>query len=146
MFSSHIDRSNEDVYNTGDDERLSPTNAEQPEAPLVSARCMYKEIVVIGTRILMGVYSLGFTDEDSIDDFVRETAIATNRGADKADAWAAKLKDQDIMTVGDLRGLLDEDWLALGLTVFASRALKNMLRNNEKKSKSPDVIPKAEEH
>ncbi|CDS13028.1 hypothetical protein LRAMOSA05212 [Lichtheimia ramosa] len=119
-------RSNEDVYNTGDDERLSPTNAEQPEAPLVSARC--------------------FTDEDSIDDFVRETAIATNRGADKADAWAAKLKDQDIMTVGDLRGLLDEDWLALGLTVFASRALKNMLRNNEKKSKSPDVIPKAEEH
>lgn len=98
-----------------------------------------------GTRSLIHV-CLGFTDEDSIDDFVRETAIATNRGADKADAWAAKLKDQDIMTVGDLRGLLDEDWLAIGLTVFASRALKNMLRNNEKKSKSPDVIPKEEEH
>ena len=34
------------------------------------------------------------------------------------------------MTVGDLRGLLDEDWSGIGLTVFALRALKNMLRNN----------------
>lgn len=34
------------------------------------------------------------------------------------------------MTVGDLRELLDEDWLSLGLTVFAIRALKNMLKNS----------------
>lgn len=37
------------------------------------------------------------------------------------------------MTVGDLKELLDEDWSSLGLTVFAVRALKNMLRkqNNQ---------------
>jgi hypothetical protein len=34
------------------------------------------------------------------------------------------------MTVGDLRELLDEDWACLGLTVFAIRALKNMLQNS----------------
>lgn len=33
------------------------------------------------------------------------------------------------MTVGDLRELLDEDWSSIGLTVFAIRALKNMLRS-----------------
>ena len=31
------------------------------------------------------------------------------------------------MTVGDLRDLHDEDWAGIGLTVFAQRALKNML-------------------
>ena len=73
-----------------------------------------------------------YTDDSPIEDFVRETAAATNRGQDKAEEWAAKLMDQDIMTVGDLRGLLDEDWSGIGLTVFALRALKNMLRNNGK--------------
>ncbi|KAI8890001.1 hypothetical protein K501DRAFT_82392 [Backusella circina FSU 941] len=32
------------------------------------------------------------------------------------------------MTVGDLRDLHDEDWVGIGLTVFALRALKNMLK------------------
>lgn len=32
------------------------------------------------------------------------------------------------MTVGDLRDLHDEDWAGIGLTVFALRALKNMLQ------------------
>jgi hypothetical protein len=39
------------------------------------------------------------------------------------------------MTVGDLRDLHDEDWAGIGLTVFALRALKNMLiggGNNKK--------------
>lgn len=80
-----------------------------------------------------------YTDESSIDDFVRETAAATNRGEDKALEWAAKLKDQDIMTVGDLRELLDEDWSNIGLTVFALRALKNMLRQSVKSQKPAEV-------
>lgn len=32
------------------------------------------------------------------------------------------------MTVGDLRDLHDEDWAGIGLTVFALRAMKNMLK------------------
>jgi len=53
--------------------------------------------------------------------------MATNRGIEKSQEWLARLAAQDIMTVGDLRDLHDEDWSNLGLTVFASRALKNAL-------------------
>jgi WNK lysine deficient protein kinase len=56
-----------------------------------------------------------------------ETAAATNRNKNKAQEWVRKLQSQDIMTVGDLRDLHDEDWAAIGLTVFAMRALKNSL-------------------
>lgn len=41
------------------------------------------------------------------------------------------------MTVGDLRDLHDEDWVNLNLTVFASRALKNMLFGKGMKLTSP---------
>ncbi|KAI8826681.1 kinase-like domain-containing protein [Fimicolochytrium jonesii] len=68
-----------------------------------------------------------YTDDRPIEELVMDTALATNRGTDKAYEWLAKLKDQDVMTVGDLRELHDEDWASLGLTVFASRALKNVL-------------------
>jgi WNK lysine deficient protein kinase len=57
----------------------------------------------------------------------------------KAHEWIEKLKDQDIMTVGDLRELLDEDWAGIGLTVFALRALKNMLRNSKISKPSSDM-------
>ena len=60
--------------------------------------------------------------------FVADCAQASHRGADKAHEWARKLQNQDIMTVGDLRDLHDEDWAGIGLTVFALRALKNMLK------------------
>jgi hypothetical protein len=72
---------------------------------------------------------LEYFDDTSIDLFVNDTAKATNRSLSKASEWIQKLKDQDIMTLGDLRELLDEDWSCIGLTVFAIRALKNMLRN-----------------
>lgn len=60
--------------------------------------------------------------------FVRDCATAAHRNSDKAHEWINKLKNQDIMTVGDLRDLHDEDWAGIGLTVFALRALKNMLK------------------
>ncbi|KAI8376940.1 kinase-like domain-containing protein [Blakeslea trispora] len=79
-----------------------------------------------------------YPDDTCIDTFVYDTAKATNRDPLKADEWLQRLKDQDIMTVGDLRELLDEDWSGIGLTVFAIRALKNMLRskNNENNNSS----------
>lgn len=40
------------------------------------------------------------------------------------------------MTIGDLRDLHDEDWSSLGLTVFASRALKNALQGKLYRSNS----------
>lgn len=71
---------------------------------------------------------LEYTNDTDIEVFVRDCAIASHRNTDKAIEWANKLKDQDIMTVGDLRDLHDEDWAGIGLTVFALRALKNRLQ------------------
>ncbi|RUP19793.1 hypothetical protein BC936DRAFT_139289 [Jimgerdemannia flammicorona] len=77
---------------------------------------------------LMESFSLkDYPNDTSIGDFVRDAASASNRGMDKANEWVKKLQNQDIMTVGDLRDLHDEDWSGIGLTVFALRALKNAL-------------------
>jgi hypothetical protein len=46
---------------------------------------------------------------------VKDTALASKRGLEKAIEWLAKLKEQDIMTVGDLRDLQDDDWQSLYL-------------------------------
>ncbi|KAG0197963.1 hypothetical protein BGX28_008554 [Mortierella sp. GBA30] len=62
-----------------------------------------------------------------IEDLVNDTAMAYHRGPDKAKEWLAKLKNQDIMTIGDLKDLQDSDWAGFDLTVFASRALRNRL-------------------
>ncbi|ORZ19384.1 kinase-like domain-containing protein [Absidia repens] len=75
-----------------------------------------------------------YSDDTTIDVFVRDCAVATHRNADKAHQWINKLQNQDIMTVGDLRDLHDEDWSGIGLTVFALRALKNMLKGKKLQS------------
>lgn len=72
-----------------------------------------------------------YADDTDIELFVRDCAIASHRNVEKAHEWANKLKNQDIMTVGDLRDLHDEDWSGIGLTVFALRALKNMLKGKK---------------
>lgn len=78
--------------------------------------------------------SIEYTDDTDIELFVRDCAIASHRNVEKAHEWANKLKNQDIMTVGDLRDLHDEDWAGIGLTVFALRALKNMLKGKKQSS------------
>ncbi|CAB4412737.1 unnamed protein product [Rhizophagus irregularis] len=75
-----------------------------------------------------------YPDDTPIEQFVRDTALAINRDTEKANDWSKKLKNQDIMTVGDLRALMDEDWGQIGLTVFALRALKNALHVAKSKS------------
>ncbi|KAG2184902.1 hypothetical protein INT43_000815 [Umbelopsis isabellina] len=80
-----------------------------------------------------------YSDDTTIDVFVRDCAVATHRNMDKALEWIKKLQNQDIMTVGDLRDLHDEDWAGIGLTVFALRALKNMLKG--KKLAGQSVLP-----
>lgn len=72
-----------------------------------------------------------YPDNVAIEDFVSEVAMAYNRGLDKATEWLGRLKYEDIDTVGDLRKLQEEDWIKLGLTVFASRALKNAMNGKE---------------
>jgi len=67
------------------------------------------------------------SNDRPIDDLVKDVCINSNRNIDKANEWIQRLKGQDIMTVGDLRELHDEDWNSLGLTVFACRLLKNTL-------------------
>lgn len=70
-----------------------------------------------------------------------DCAQASHRGADKAHEWARKLQNQDIMTVGDLRDLHDEDWAGIGLTVFALRALKNMLKGKKLAAQQTPLSP-----
>ncbi|KAI8369296.1 kinase-like domain-containing protein [Radiomyces spectabilis] len=85
-----------------------------------------------------------YANDTSIEKFVIDTAVATNRSMEKAKQWATKLQNQDIMTVGDLRDLHDEDWSGIGLTVFALRALKNMLTGKTWQSglpRSPQPAP-----
>ncbi|KAG0174466.1 hypothetical protein DFQ28_006464 [Apophysomyces sp. BC1034] len=72
-----------------------------------------------------------YADDTDISVFVKDCAVAAHRNIDKATEWTRKLKSQDIMTVGDLRDLHDEDWAGIGLTVFALRALKNMLKGKK---------------
>lgn len=62
--------------------------------------------------------------------------MAYHRPPDKANEWLQKLKNQDIMTIGDLKDLQDSDWAGFDLTVFASRALRNRLfgKNNKRPS------------
>lgn len=79
---------------------------------------------------------LEYPNDTSIETFVLETAAATNRNKDKALEWVRKLQNQDIMTVGDLRDLHDEDWAGIGLTVFARRAIKNMLTSKKHQQRS----------
>ncbi|KAF0460272.1 kinase-like protein [Gigaspora margarita] len=80
-----------------------------------------------------------YPDNSPIDEFVREAALATNKDPEKANEWSEKLKSQDIMTVGDLRTLKDEDWQGIGLTVFAMRALKNSLRGKKLRSQTSAI-------
>ncbi|KAG1456350.1 hypothetical protein G6F55_006557 [Rhizopus delemar] len=80
-----------------------------------------------------------YSDDTDIGVFVTDCALASHRGADKAQEWAKKLQNQDIMTVGDLRDLHDEDWAGIGLTVFALRALKNMLKGKKLAASSPST-------
>lgn len=77
-----------------------------------------------------------YPNDFPIEDFVLDVASNCNRDADKANEWLSKLEMQDIMTVGDLRDLLDDDWAHLNLTVFASRALKNGLQSTPRKLSS----------
>ena len=77
--------------------------------------------------------SRDYPNDFPIEDFVMDVASNCNRDAEKANEWLLKLKNQDIMTVGDLRDLLDDDWAHLSLTVFASRAIKNGLQSTPRK-------------
>jgi hypothetical protein len=54
-----------------------------------------------------------YTDELDIEILVRETATSTKRVSGKANEWLDKLRAQDVMTVGDLRDLQEEDWQSL---------------------------------
>ena len=65
-----------------------------------------------------------YPDDTPIETLVKDVAEHHNR-ATKIPDWLAALRKQDIMTVGDLRNLVDDDWLRFDLTVLASRALKN---------------------
>src|SRR5689334_21181079 len=59
-----------------------------------------------------------YNSDAPIEDLVRDTVNAYHRGPAKAGEWLDKLKNQDIMTVGDLKALQDSDWNGFGLTVF----------------------------
>lgn len=57
--------------------------------------------------------ALEYPDSSPIEELVTDTAVATNRGMERVNEWLSLLRRQDIMNVGDLRGLHDEDWVSL---------------------------------
>ncbi|AFM98281.1 putative serine/threonine kinase [Encephalitozoon hellem ATCC 50504] len=72
-------------------------------------------------------------DEDvSIEEFVADVSAATKRSSETATNWIKTFKSNDIDSVFELKILVDEDWDKLGLTVFSSRAMKNMLYGLDK--------------
>lgn len=83
---------------------------------------------------------LEYSNDVSIEEFVADVAALVNRSQEKAQEWLVKLKSEDILTVGDLRDLLEEDWASLGLTVFASRVMKNALKGKGAKPLSLDML------
>ncbi|KAI8604297.1 kinase-like domain-containing protein [Dissophora ornata] len=85
-----------------------------------------------------------YFSETPIKELVDDAAMAYHRGPEKADEWLSKLKDQDIMTVGDLKDLQDSDWAGIGLTVFASRAIRNRLLG--KNTKRPSMMLRSLSH
>ncbi|KAI1317083.1 ATP binding [Mortierella claussenii] len=85
-----------------------------------------------------------YLPDTPIEELVNDTAMAYHRGPDKASEWLAKLKNQDIMTVGDLKDLQDSDWAGFGLTVFAYRALRNRLFG--KNNKRPSIMVRSPSH
>jgi WNK lysine deficient protein kinase len=62
-----------------------------------------------------------------IEEFSADVAAAIKRSPETAGNWTKVFKSNDIDSVSDLRILVDEDWDKLGLTVFSSRAMKNIL-------------------
>jgi WNK lysine deficient protein kinase len=73
-----------------------------------------------------------YSSDCSVEEFISDVAALVNRPAEKAHEWLVKLKSEDILTVGDLRNLLEEDWQRLNLTVFATRVIRNALRGKGK--------------
>lgn len=80
----------------------------------------------IQTRQEMSVVDEDYFNELPVEELAKYTAVSTNK-MDKIKEWTQKLREQDIVTIGDLRELHDEDWSGLGLTVLARRLLKNAL-------------------
>lgn len=64
-------------------------------------------------RLKVSFFNTEYANSTSIEELVRDTAAATNRGMERVNEWCARLKAQDIMNVGDLRDLHDEDWSSL---------------------------------
>lgn len=69
-----------------------------------------------------------YPNDRPIEELLIDAALHTNRTIEKANEWLFILKKQEIITVGDLRNLHEEDWKHLNLSVFAMRAIKNAMK------------------
>ncbi|KAH9412293.1 serine/threonine-protein kinase [Ordospora pajunii] len=67
-----------------------------------------------------------------IEEFAIDVSVATKRSPETAGNWIKVFKSNDIDTVFELKILVDEDWDKLDLTVFSSRAMKNILYGIDK--------------
>jgi len=72
------------------------------------------------------LFLLDYFNDLPVEELAKYIAASTNK-TDKIKEWTQKLRDQDIITIGDLKELHEEDWAGLGLTVLATRLLKNAL-------------------
>ena len=71
--------------------------------------------------------AIDYSPDSPVNELVLDAAAASGRSKDKALEWIHRLHQQDVLMVRDLRALHPEDWANLGLTVFATRTLKNFM-------------------
>lgn len=103
------------------------------EFPLKSppfANEMLTEELAVSDLSLSASYQrtkLKYKVNTSIAQFVAECAMITGRTEETAKSWIKALKEEHIEKVFDLKLMVYEDWEKLPLTVFASRAMQNMI-------------------
>lgn len=73
-----------------------------------------------------------YDNDVSIEEFSSDVSVITKRSAETASNWIKTFKLHEIDTVFELKILVDEDWDKLGLPVFSSRAMKNVLYGIDK--------------
>lgn len=111
---------------------LINNNVQENLSPTLSSNTSKKNEILTPTFNEFDFTHTPFLDTASISDFVQKTAVVTKRDADTCLSWIKTLLSQEIETIGELRIMTEEDWDDLGLTVFSSRAMKNMLYGKDK--------------
>lgn len=115
--------------------KLNAINSPQPESeinssPVSFSNEKFSEEQIVNDLCLSESYEktkIKYRSNCSIYQFAFDCATITGRTEETAKSWIKLLKEEHLETVFDLKLIAYEDWQKLPLTVFASRAMQNMI-------------------